>query len=64
MTQVITLSRAQVEALNPCDLNKIPSFGSRKRMNARQALEAGVNIEDLLWVAGMLGLKRLSLIHI
>jgi hypothetical protein len=39
-------------------LDKIPSFGRRKYMTAAQALAAGVSIDDLLWVAGRMGLKE------
>ena len=52
---MIKLTRLEVEALKPCSLDKIPNFGRRKFMNARQAFEAGVSLDDLLWVAGKLG---------
>ena len=57
-TRVITLTRAEVEALKPCSLAKLDVFKDRDRLNAREALEAGASISDLLWVAGRLGLKR------
>lgn len=55
---VITLTRAEVEALKPCSLDKLDVFKGRNRLNAREALEAGASVDDLLWVAGKLGLKR------
>ncbi len=55
---VITLTRAEVAALKPCSLDKLKVFEGRDRLNAREALEAGASIRDLLWVAGKLGLKR------
>ena len=54
----ITLTRAEAAALKPCSLDKLDVFGDRDRLNAREALEAGASVDDLLWVAGQLGLKR------
>ena len=54
----IALTPAEVAALRPCsDCSHL--FGRRKKMNARQALEAGASIADLLWVADKLGRKDL-----
>ena len=53
----ITLTRAEVEALKPCSLDRLDVFEGRDRLNAREALEAGASVSDLLWVAGRLGLK-------
>ena len=56
----ITLTREQLIALDPCDMDeRLKLFGRRKSMNAAQALKAGASIEDLLWVAGKLGRKDL-----
>lgn len=54
----LRLSYQQVADLEPCSLNRIPAFDKRKTMTAAQALAAGVPIDDLLWVAGQLGLKE------
>lgn len=53
----IALTRDQALALKPCSATKVPKFTGT--MNAAQALEAGVSIDDLLWVAGKLGCKEL-----
>jgi hypothetical protein len=56
----ITLTLAQLEALNPCDFEGRKALYGRKRsLSAVQALEAGASISDLLWVAGRLGRKDL-----
>ena len=56
----IRLTKAELTALDPCGLDdRLKLFGRRKSMDARQALEAGVSIDDLLWVAGSLGRKDL-----
>jgi hypothetical protein len=57
MTAVV-LTRLEVLALRPCSEQKIPIYGRRKFMNARQAFEAGVSIRDLCWVASKVGRKR------
>ena len=54
----IALTPAEVAALRPCS-DRSHLFGRRKKMNARQALEAGASIADLLWVADKLGRKDL-----
>jgi hypothetical protein len=55
----IRLSYEQVKALRPCSLDKIPEFGTRKTMTAKQALKAGVSVDDLLWVASKVGRRDL-----
>lgn len=58
MTQPITLTLAQLRKLKPCDLEPHkPLFEGKRSVSVRQALEAGVSIPDLLWVAGELDLK-------
>lgn len=53
----VTLTPAQLAALRPCaDYSHL--FGDREQMDARQALEAGASVDDLLWVAGRLGMAR------
>lgn len=54
----IALTREQVAALKPC-FDRSHLFGRRKTLNARQALEAGATIGDLLWVAEKLGREDL-----
>lgn len=55
MTQ-ISLSPAELAALKPCS-DRTALFAGRNRMTAREALDAGATVADLLWVAGKLGLK-------
>jgi hypothetical protein len=55
---MIKLTYDEVVALRPCSLSRIPRFGRRKTLSAKQALELDVSISDLLWVAGKLGLKK------
>ena len=55
---MITLTRREVVALGPCSLRRIPVYRGRKALSAGDALEAGVPVEDLLWVASKLGLVR------
>lgn len=53
----IKITRAELAALEPCYLyERLQLFGRRKYLTASQALEAGATIEDILWVAGRLGL--------
>lgn len=52
-----TYTRAQIAALKPCSLDKLRVFKGRKTLTVAEALEAGASIDDLLWVAGRLGLK-------
>jgi len=54
---MIKLTYEEIVALEPCSLAKIPNFGRRKYLNAKQAIEFGVLIPDLLWVAGRLSMK-------
>ena len=55
----IKLTREQLTALDPCDLDvRLQLFGRRKSLTARQALDAGATVADLLWVLGKLGRKR------
>ena len=56
---MIKLTYDQVLKLQPCSRNKIPDFGRRKYLTAEQALDKGVSVDDLLWVAGKLGRKDL-----
>ena len=57
-TQPITLTLTQLRELEPCHLERHePLFEAKPSMTVRQALEAGVSIPDLLWVAGRLNLK-------
>jgi hypothetical protein len=57
-TQPITLTLAQLRKLKPCDLEPHkPLFEGKHSVSVREALEAGVSISDLLWVAGELDLK-------
>jgi len=51
---MIKLTYQQVVDLKPCSVLKIPSFGTLRTMSAIQALDAGVSISDLLWVAAKL----------
>jgi hypothetical protein len=56
----ITLTVEQLMALDPCEPSRRRAlFRDRTSMNAREALEAGASISDLLWVAGRLGRKDL-----
>lgn len=58
MTKPVSITRDDLIAMNPCDLEqRLALFGRRKSLNARQALGAGASVSDLLWVAGQLGLK-------
>jgi hypothetical protein len=59
MNTPITLTRAQALALGPCSKDRLPKMARGQSMTAAQALEAGVSIDDLLWVAGQLGRKDL-----
>jgi len=52
-----TYTRAQIAALKPCSLGKLGVFKGRDALTVAEALEAGASIDDLLWVAGRLGLK-------
>jgi hypothetical protein len=55
----IKLTREHLTALDPCDLDvRLQLFGRRKSLTARQALDAGATVADLLWVLGKLGRKR------
>jgi len=56
---MLKLTQQQVVDLKPCSLSKIPNFGRFKSLSAKQALNLGVSIEDLLWVAGRIGRKDL-----
>lgn len=50
------LTRAELTALGPCDLDAaLALFGRRESVTARQALDAGATVSDLLWVLGALG---------
>jgi hypothetical protein len=58
VTQPITLTLARLRKLKPCNLEPHkPLFEGKHSVSVRQALEAGVSISDLLWVAGELDLK-------
>jgi hypothetical protein len=51
-----SITLAELLALDPCDPHaRKKLFGHRKSMTAKQALKAGVPIEDILWVASRLG---------
>lgn len=53
------LTKDELLAMDPCDRDEqLKLFGRRKSMTARQALDAGASVPDLLWVAGRMGLKR------
>jgi len=56
---MLKLTRQQIVDLKPCSLSKIPDFGRFKSLSAKQALNLGVSIEDLLWVAEKIGRKDL-----
>jgi hypothetical protein len=57
MIKPIRLTRNQLIEFSPCDLEEhLAKFGKRKSLTARQALEAGFTVFDLLWVAGRLNL--------
>ena len=57
-TRPITLTLTQLRKLKPCHLKRHkPLFEAKRSVTVRQALEAGVSISDLLWVAGKLDLK-------
>jgi len=57
-TRPITMTLTQLRELEPCHLeHHEPLFEGKRSMTVRQALEAGVSIPDLLWVAGRLNLK-------
>ena len=57
-TRPITMTLARLRKLKPCHLERHePLFEGKPSMTVRQALEAGVSISDLLWVAGKLDLK-------
>ena len=57
-TRPITLTLTQLRKLKPCHLERHELlFKAKPYMTVRQALEAGVSIPDLLWVAGKLDLK-------
>jgi hypothetical protein len=56
---MITLTKAQVRALNPCSSYKYKHlFIADEAIDLQHCLNNGVSISDLLWVAGKLGLKR------
>ena len=57
-TRPITMTLAQLRKLKPCHLERHELlFEAKRSVTVRQALEAGVSILDLLWVAGKLDLK-------
>ena len=57
-TRPITMTLARLRKLKPCQLERCePLFKGKRSVTVRQALEAGVSIPDLLWVAGRLNLK-------
>ena len=56
----ITVTRDELRAMNPCDVDsRMKLFGRRKRLSAAQAMEAGASVRDILWVAYRLGRKDL-----
>jgi len=57
-TRPITMTLARLRKLKPCHLERHELlFEGKRSVTVRQALEAGVSIPDLLWVAGRLNLK-------
>ena len=57
-TRPITLTLTQLRKLKLCHLERHELlFEGKRSVTVRQALEAGVSIPDLLWVAGKLDLK-------
>jgi hypothetical protein len=57
-TKPITLTLAQLRKLKPCHLERHkPLFEGKRSVSVRQALEAGVSVSNLFWVAGKLDLK-------
>jgi len=57
---MLRLTKDALIALKPCDLDdRLRLFGQRKSMTARQALDAGATVGDLLWVLGAVGRKDL-----
>ena len=56
----VTVTRDQLTAMNPCDLDKrLAWFGRRKALDVRTALAAGATVRDVLWVAQRLGHRDL-----
>ena len=55
----IRISKEELLDFSPCDAGRrLALFGRKKYLTAKQALEAGATISDLLWVAGRLRLKK------
>jgi hypothetical protein len=56
----LAITRAQLEALQPCALDRrLTLFGKKRSLNVAQAFEAGATIRDVLWVLGRLGHKAI-----
>jgi hypothetical protein len=59
MDKIMTLTKAQLRKLGPCAMAPYEHLfpTARTRVTARQALDGGVSIPDLLWVAAQMGRK-------
>jgi len=58
MTPVNTYTLDDILALRPCDPDRRRAlFADARTLTAREALERGATVQDLLWVAGKMGRK-------
>lgn len=55
MTTQQTLSKNQLKALNPCDLEqRLKLFGTKEKLTIKEAFEAGFTVSDICWLMGAL----------